>query len=86
MSSKISHAVMTVIGIAVGGLFSVTGYYGAQSAVAVRPELAEVNFVTAFLTNHGGDWLWYHYPVSMAAVTVLIVVLTANVIAWIGTR
>lgn len=86
MSSKIGHAVMSVVGLVVGGLISIAGYYGAKSAVEVRPNLADVGFITAFLTNHGGDWMWYHYPAPMAVWTILFVVLIANVVAWIGTK
>lgn len=38
-------------------------YFQAQAAVKVRPNLAEVGVVDAFLTGHGFDWVFYHNPV-----------------------
>jgi len=34
----------------------------ANANVKVRPELANVDFWTAFFANHGTDWLFYHMP------------------------
>lgn len=76
----------TLIGAAIGGLFGVLlavwQKYSAQAAVEVRPELAEVGFVSAALTQHGGDWLFYHYPaISMMVTTVLLAIAGALVFA-----
>lgn len=34
----------------------------AKAAVAVRPELADVGFFQATLTNHSLDWVFYNEP------------------------
>ena len=44
-------------------IVSVIGYLQAQAAVAVRPRLKDVGFITAMLTGHGHDWLFYHVPI-----------------------
>ena len=36
--------------------------FKAESAVMVRPELAEVGFFRAIATEHGTDWIFYHHP------------------------
>mgnify|MGYP000651643169 CR=1 FL=1 len=64
-----------VIG-AVGGLY---GQWQAQAAVNVRPALANVGFIDAVLTNHGGDWLYYNYPTAMLAVSVVFMSLVVGV-------
>lgn len=70
-------AVGAVIGLASAGYQRLR----ALSAVRVRPELDDVGFVDAALTEHGADWLFYHYPV---AATVATVVLGAALGAVIG--
>lgn len=51
------------IGLLLGLVSSAFAYYQAQAAVKVRPNLATVGFIDAALTNHAGDWLFYHMPV-----------------------
>lgn len=66
-----AKAVAGSVGGAVVGLL--VGWYGraqAHAAVAVRPNLADVDFISAVLTNHGIDWLFYHY--SMVLIVVLV--------------
>lgn len=61
-------------GAVIGLLGAFYSRYTAKSAVKVRPKLAEVGYIDAMMTNHGHDWLFYHYPNIM---TVAIVVLFA---------
>jgi len=42
-----------------GGLYSETV---ARANVAVRPELAKVDWFTALFADHLSDWIFYHYP------------------------
>ena len=72
----------------VGGLFAflLSFYWKASAAanVAVRPELAKVDFWTALLAGHAGDWLWYLFPDAMTVVSVVIGVIIGVLVAlWI---
>ncbi len=62
-----------VAGGVVGGLVGIYSRYQAQAAVNVRPKLADVGLLDAFLTNHGVDWLYYHHPIPMIGFSVLFV-------------
>lgn len=62
-SDLASTGVLLVVGAIFSVISSVWMYFEAQAAVNVRPELAEVGFMDAFLTSHGFDWLFYHRPV-----------------------
>lgn len=53
----------------------------AEAAVAVRPNLAEVGWFDALLTQHFADWVFYHYPAE--ATTALTAVPAVLVGAWI---
>lgn len=72
---KAEDVFVDMVGLVAGGLVgllaSLYGRYAAEAAVKVRPALADVGFLDAVLTNHGHDWLFYHYPNVMTAITVL---------------
>ncbi|QIB74504.1 hypothetical protein G3I44_09560 [Halogeometricum borinquense] len=68
-----------VAGAVIGIFFALLGRAKAKSAVAVRPNLAEVGFEQAFMTRHIGNWLYYHYPDSTMAVTVVLTTLIIGV-------
>lgn len=55
-----------------GVLLALFQVRAAQDAVAVRPRLAEVDYLTALFASHGGDWLFYHFPVASSVVTVVV--------------
>jgi len=63
------------LGAAFGYLGSLYGKFQATAAVRVRPELADVGFIEALVTNHGQDWLFYHYATAMTAVSVVVMAL-----------
>ena len=65
------------LGIACG--LSFWGIMEANANVAVRPELATVDWWTAVLAGHGFDWLWYHFPVVMTIVVIVIAEIVAVV-------
>lgn len=59
------------------------GRHAAQSAVKVRPMLAEVGWIDALLANHLGDWMYYHYPTKMSwAVTLITFCLPFTHLVW----
>lgn len=60
------------IGILVGLGFSVSGRSRAETVAASSPELAVTGFRHAIVSNHSGSWLFYHYPITMTAIMVLI--------------
>jgi len=68
------------VGAAIGAGLSFIPRSSAKSAVEVRPELANVDLVTATLTQHGGDWLFYNFPNPMT----LIMAVVAGVISLVG--
>lgn len=72
-----SESAKAVAGAVAGGAIgAVVGLYSraqAQAAVNVRPNLAEVGLIDAFLTNHATDWLFYHHPAPMIGVSVLLI-------------
>lgn len=39
----------------------------AHANVAIRPEIADVDFITAMLAEHGSDWILYNHPSACAA-------------------
>lgn len=51
------------VGAFIGAGISKYSEMAAKAAVEVRPELANVDFWTATLAGHSGDWLFYHQPV-----------------------
>lgn len=53
----------------------------AQAAVKVRPNLADVGWVEALLTNHYGDWLFYNHPTKATAAMVVVPALVVGL--WI---
>lgn len=54
--------------------------FQARSAVAVRPNLAEVGFIQAAVTNHTTDWIMYHTPeVGVAMVFICLLLSSAYV-------
>lgn len=67
-------------GVVIGIVGSVFGFFRGRAAVNVRPNLADVGFIDAALTNHGADWLYYHYPViaTLLAVAFFSLVLFAG--------
>lgn len=75
---KAHHGIVTALGLVLGGIMSLISMYQAQAAVKVRPRLAEVDFVTALFTNHGGDWVFYHMPIWGTLGTTLFIVLLFN--------
>jgi hypothetical protein len=73
-----------MVAIVSGLLAFVSGLYTraqANAAVSVRPELADVSYQQALLTNHGFDWLWYHHPDAMMGISVTVFVV-AGVVGW----
>jgi hypothetical protein len=52
----------------------------AQAAVNVRPKLAEVDYLSAFLTGHSTDWLFYHKPFWMTVVVVFVFLILGIII------
>ena len=77
--------------IVVPGLGAIAGFllslYWRASSVAnliVRPELGRVDFWTALLAGHGGDWLWYFFPDAMTVIAIIIGVFAGLLVAfWI---
>lgn len=82
MSKVLRASTAMLVGITVGYLGSFYGRYTAQAAVKVRPNLADVGFVQAALTNHGTDWLFYHYPIAMTVVTMVFLAGVAAGVGW----
>jgi len=68
-----------VVGAVFGLLAGAYGRFAARAAYEVRPNLADVGFVRALVTNHGHDWLFYNYPTVM---TIFSVALVAVVIGF----
>jgi len=72
MNKYISPILGLVGGSIIGALFSLLGRSAANAAVSVRPNLADVGFIQAFLTQHPIDWLFYNYTTGMTVVVVSI--------------
>lgn len=66
------YVASTVIGGALGYLGGLYGEVSSRANVAVRPELANVDFITALLAGHETDWLFYHSPNEMKVVTTVV--------------
>ena len=66
----------TMISGAIGGVlgWGLSKYlqWVAADNYAVRPELAKVDFWTAWGAGHGGDWIWHTYPGSMTIITIVL--------------
>lgn len=77
--SRLERYAIPIIVAAVGALIGLIGaLYGmieADAAVRVRPELENVGFLDAAFTDHGLDWLYYHFPIPMAIFSVFFVAL-----------
>jgi hypothetical protein len=79
MKRKFKEGIKTIASYMVaGGVGSLAGYiyslYAKVSAAAnvkVRPELANVSCWEAYLANHLGDWLWYHYEKELTTASVI---------------
>jgi hypothetical protein len=68
MKERLKDLASAVLGGGIGYLSSLYGEAVARANIAVRPELAKVDWITAFLAGHIGDWLYYHYPNEMRIV------------------
>lgn len=74
-----THVMATGIALVLAGFTSFYALHQSRAAVDVRPELAEVSFITALLTQHGTDWLFYHYPTIGTAVFVALWMVSMNI-------
>ena len=60
------------IALIVSTLGAGIGYMSAQSHVKVRPELANVGVIDAFLAGHGWDYLYYTHPLKTGITTIVL--------------
>jgi hypothetical protein len=61
-----------VLGAGIGYGSSFYGEIAARANVAVRPELAKVDWITALLAGHINDWLFYNYPNQIRIISPII--------------
>jgi len=64
-------AITGTIGGVLGGAGAIVQYFTAQAAVEVRPALANASLLSAKLTNHASDWLFFNFPVVMGILSVI---------------
>jgi len=79
---KLFDPIAFTLGATVGTGLSFISRASAKSAVEVRPELGNVDFLTALLTQHGGDWLFYNFPNVMTVVIAVFAGLISLVAWW----
>jgi hypothetical protein len=81
MNADLRYMAVAALGAGGGYLASLYGRFQAAAAVRVRPNLADVGLLDAAVTGHGGDWLFYHYPGPMTALSIVVVTF-AVVFGW----
>lgn len=82
MKSKIRDFLIVFAGIEV--IITVATLYlshAARAAVSVRPNLADVGFITATLSGHGIDWIYYRYTREAFILATTIAFIVAAVLA-----
>ena len=86
-AKDLSHYIMGGgAGALAGGGIAWYGRISAEAAVKVRPELGTVDFWTAFLADHGTDWLFYHNPNEMTALYMTITTLVGLGVTYLLKR
>ena len=85
--SKRVWGLLALISVAMGYVNAWWGSVSAQANVAIRPELAKVDWFTALLASHFEDWWFYHNPViafwtTLIATAVITFVIIATFIVW----
>jgi|YelNatPaOPRAMG01_1025707.scaffolds.fasta_scaffold408024_1 hypothetical protein len=65
MKERLKDLASGVLGAGIGYGYSLYREIAARANVAVRPELAKVDWMTALLSDHFEDWLFYHFPNEM---------------------
>lgn len=82
MGSLKAHAIATILGSALGALSSAYMLYlRVPSVIEVRPELADVSFVTGLFSGRAETYLFYNYPGVMVAITLLFTIVVFNFFA-----
>ena len=57
-------------------------YLAAPSAIAARPELADLSWSTALFSGRFNSWVWYHEPVIGAVLFFVFMNLIAILVWW----
>lgn len=74
------------IGVPIGLILSVVMgailERSAEAAVRVRPNLAEVGFIDATLSQHPTDWIYYHMPTVGYAITTVFVTTVVSLMVY----
>lgn len=87
MKSKLSNTATGLFATIAGGVFGYLGSWWskrqAEAAINVRPKLADVGWVDAFFAGHISDWLFYHNPGQMTAITVVLFAILFG-LAWMS--
>ena len=62
IGDNLKYLVAGSVGAGIGYVYSLWSQFSAKANVVVRPELTKVDWLTAFLSGHLKDWVFYHYP------------------------
>jgi len=83
---KLKYAATAVGGAALGYAGALYSEVTAKANFAVRPELANVDWVTAALAGHATDWFFYFYPKECTLASVAVGAVAVTAMAYIYTR
>ena len=82
LMSYLVGLVVVLVFAGIGYLVSLYLKFKSNSAIQVRPNLRDVGFLQAVSTNHGGDWLFYHYPTGSTLFTIGFFTVIALLFVW----
>lgn len=77
---RITHAISIGGALLISALmYAYMMFLRVPSVMEVRPELADVGFITGIFSGRGGAYLWYHYEWGMLVLVFLVVLVAGEI-------